>query len=260
MAQRRFHFGKNWQSYAAKALTPARIRQAVAAFERLFDGIELEGRSFLDIGFGQGLTAAIAAIKGCDVLAMDIDPDNLQALELTKKAFRLERDIKTQIASILDDSFVAGWKGHFDVVHSWGVLHHTGDMNTAIANACQMVKKGGYLVLAIYNRHWSCPFWKAIKYVYNLCPSPIQTMMVLVFYPVVYTAKYLVTGKNPREKDRGMDFYHDLVDWIGGYPYQYASVEEVCQMIEGWGFRCIRVRPASVPTGCNEYVFFKDQG
>jgi hypothetical protein len=60
-------------------------------------------------------------------------------------------------------------------------------------------------------------------------------------YPVIYLAKWIVTGSNPRNQLRGMDFYFDVIDWVGGYPYEYASRDEVLTMVEPMGFTCSRV-------------------
>lgn len=253
----RFGFGRNWQAYAKTALTVQRSHTAIAAFERLFEGIELNGRSFLDIGFGQGLAAVIAASKGAKVLAIDIDPDNNDALRSTQKAMGFTGKIETQIISILDQDFVRKFKGGFNIVHSWGVLHHTGQMYIAIQNACDLVKEGGYLVISIYNRHWSSPFWKVIKYLYNLSPNPVRSILIWLFYPIIFLAKWAITGKDPRLKDRGMDFYHDLVDWIGGYPYEYATSQQIVDLMGSLGFELVRSRRPEVPTGCNEFVFHK---
>lgn len=255
----RFGFGKNWQSYSRTALTQERMDQARQAFRSLFSGIELQGRSFLDIGFGQGLSLVCAMEMGAKVLGVDIDPDNLEALKSTAREMRSGQVPPTRIASILDPVFVKEnqAKGGFDVVHSWGVLHHTGDMAQAFDNTCSLVADGGYLVCSIYNRHWSSPVWKAIKYLYNRSPGLLRRLFIAVFYPVIYLAKWLVTGRNPRQKDRGMDFYHDVIDWVGGYPYEYASIQEIQDLVCPKGFECLRVQPARVPTGCNELVFRK---
>ena len=82
--------------------------------------------------------------------------------------------------------------------------------------------------------------------------------MVALFLPIVWLAKLIVTGRNPREQSRGMDFYYNLIDWLGGYPYEYASIEEIERILSNTGFRKIRTIPAEVPTGCNEFVFRKD--
>ena len=251
----RFSFGANWQAYATRALTPERVEQARRDFGALLAGIDLRGKRFLDIGFGQGLALGLAAEMGAEVLGIDIDPVNLAALETTQRALGLAARPETRLVSILDETLVRTEAGRYDVVHSWGVLHHTGRMWQAMTNACALVGNDGFLVVAIYNRHWSSPVWKAIKWCYNRLPRLGQEAAVAAFYPIVYVAKWLVTGHNPARKERGMDFHYDLVDWLGGYPYEYASAEEVRQFVCRQGFVCLRTRPATVPTGCNEFVF-----
>jgi 2-polyprenyl-6-hydroxyphenyl methylase/3-demethylubiquinone-9 3-methyltransferase len=79
--------------------------------------------------------------------------------------------------------------------------------------------------------------------------------MVAAFVPIIALAKWAVTGRDPRRQQRGMDFYYDVVDWVGGYPYEYASIDELRALVEPLGFECLRWRAAEVPTGCNEFVF-----
>lgn len=253
----RFAFGKNWQSYSINSLTPARIEQSCRAFRDLVTGIDLRGRRFIDIGYGQGLSLIAAAQMGATVLGIDVDQDNIEALRRVQQAIGYPGVIEIRNASILDEGFVNEHRGRFDIVHSWGVLHHTGDMRKALENACALVAAEGYFICSIYNRHWSSPVWKIIKWSYNSLPGPLQRAMIALLYPVIYAAKFLVTRKNPKQMDRGMDFLHDVVDWIGGYPYEYADIEEIRNDVCRQGFSCLRVRAAQVPTGCNEFVFQK---
>jgi 2-polyprenyl-6-hydroxyphenyl methylase/3-demethylubiquinone-9 3-methyltransferase len=128
----------------------------------------------------------------------------------------------------------------------------------AIENTCALVRPGGHLVLAIYNRHWSSPYWTAVKRVYVGSPAAVRKALVLGFVPVIYLAKLLVTGRNPLRMTRGMDFYYDVVDWVGGYPYECASRAEIEQFVTARGFVCKRFLAANVPTGCNEFVFARN--
>jgi 2-polyprenyl-6-hydroxyphenyl methylase/3-demethylubiquinone-9 3-methyltransferase len=167
------------------------------------------------------------------------------------------------IGSILEHSTVEKLLNHsenqsFNVVHSWGVLHHTGSMQKSIQNASSLVKERVFLVISIYNKHWTSPVWLFIKWLYNKLPSVLQKGMVYLFYPVIWLAKYLVTKGKPTQKTRGMDFFYDVVDWVGGYPYEYASKDEIIRLIEPLGFELVRFVPAQVPTGCNEFVFRKN--
>lgn len=251
----RFSFGRNWQSYATQSLSQERVVQSRLAFRGLVSGIELRNKNFIDIGFGQGLSLIAAAELGAKVLGIDVDEDNIEATRRVQQMMGYPGEIDLRIVSILDETFVREHRGCFDVVHAWGVLHHTGDMVKAIENACTLVSEGGCLICSIYNRHWSSPFWRMLKRSYNVLPSQGRQLMTALLYPVIYTAKLLVTGRNPMQKERGMDFLHDVIDWIGGYPYEYAGIEEIRMLVCGYGFQCLRVKTAKVPTGCNEFVF-----
>jgi len=130
-------------------------------------------------------------------------------------------------------------------------------MKQAIINAASLVKPEGYLILAIYNTHWTSPVWRVIKWSFNKAPRWLQKTMIGIFYPVIWLAKLIVTRKNPQTQERGMDFFYDIIDWLGGYPYEYATVKEINTFLEELKFRNIRTFPAEVPTGCNQFVFRK---
>ena len=253
----RFEFGKNWTSFSQKALNEEGKNQARRDLTALLNGESLREKKFLDIGFGQGLTLCIATEQGALAHGLDIDDHNLNALKLTSDSFGFEVPPPVTIGSVLDPQTIDSLErnGKYDIVHSWGVLHHTGDMKAAIINASRLVKENGTFILSIYNRHWSSPFWVYIKRFYCWAPAIIQRAMVAAFYWIIYIAKFLVTGKNPMSSRRGMDYYHNVIDWIGGYPYEYASAHEIQSLLKSKGFEQTYYRQATVPTGCNEFVF-----
>lgn len=255
----KFSFGQNWQSFSKNSLNEELVAQARQAFTALTAGIDLKGKRFLDAGFGQGLALFLAQETGAKVFGIDTDPLCRNALEETHRFFPSLDLPQTQIASILDNNFVDSQRalGTYDIVHSWGVLHHTGNMNQAIRNSCMLLKDEGYFVCSIYNHHWSSPIWKVVKYIYNKSPKLFQRLLLYCFYPVIYAAKWMVTREDPKKKERGMDFFHDVVDWIGGYPYEYANPEEIKNIVCQLGFQVVLVRSAQVPTGCNEFIFRK---
>lgn len=258
-----FDFGKNWADFSARALDGRKVLQARDEFRALLEPAGgIAGKSFLDIGFGQGLSLLSAAASGARVVGVDINPTCGEVLARNKSFFPeiKGRDFPVVIGSILDQGTVDRTRAAcpdaaFDVVHSWGVLHHTGDMFRAVRNAASLVRPGGHFVVALYNRHWSSPAWLAIKYLYCKSPPAVQKLLVGALYPVIYAAKWLVTRDDPHKQMRGMGFFHNVVDWVGGYPYEYASAAEVLAMVEPMGFRCVASIPAEVPTGCNEFVF-----
>ena len=127
----------------------------------------------------------------------------------------------------------------------------------AVRIAADFVKKDGYLVVAIYNHHWSSGIWGHTKNFYNTLPEIGKKIMVYAFYPIIYIAKLLVTGSRPHKSERGMDFYYNIIDWLGGYPYEYAKKEEIYKFVNDMGFVCQKTIKAGVPTGCNQFVFVK---
>jgi 2-polyprenyl-3-methyl-5-hydroxy-6-metoxy-1,4-benzoquinol methylase len=260
-----FDFGQNWKSFSDSALTAKHVAKAQADFRNLMKDVPLRGRSFLDIGFGQGLTVCLAHRAGATCYALDIDPTCVEALKSTARFFHdIDADsIPIVVGSILDDGILDKLRqlrpvqevGGFDVVHSWGVLHHTGAMENAIRRAATLVRPDGHLVLAIYNTHWTSSIWHFIKRAFVLSPRLIQRVFIALFFPLIFIAKAIVTRRNPLKKERGMDFYHDVIDWIGGYPYEHATIEEIKALLESIGFQLERTIPAAVPTGCNQFVF-----
>lgn len=249
-----FKFGENWASFS-RQLDETRVAEAARSLTSLFGEAALEGKSFLDIGCGSGLFSIAAARCGArPVTGIDVDPVSVRvSRENAQRWLPGRQSVTFRHASALDDA-VMDSIGKFDVVYSWGVLHHSGDMRHALVNAVRTVKPGGLLMLAIYNRHWSSGAWKAIKWLYNHTGTFAQKMIIWLLTPVIFLAKWLVTFKNPSTMRRGMDFMHNIIDWVGGYPYEYASAEEMTAILDRHGFEILQVRPADVPTGCNEFV------
>ena len=253
----KFSFGRNWLSYSRLALDQSKIALAREAFNSLTHGIELPGAQFLDIGFGQALSLFLAAEAGANVYGIDVDPICGQALERTQQFFPAQALPRITIVSILDEHFVREQRknGGFDVVHSWGVLHHTGDMAKAFRNAAALVKPGGFLIISIYNKHWTSPLWRAVKYGYNHLPRFMQEGMALALYPFFYARARSLSNSDGPLAMRGMDLLHDIRDWLGGYPYEYASSTDVQQTFSELGFNLVRCHPTKGFTGCNEFVF-----
>lgn len=260
-----FDFGKNWINFSKKALTVDKLNSARQDFNRLFNLIDLKNKSFLDIGFGQGISILLAKESGAKVFGNDINPKCNVAIEHTANLMHTTMDFPIIIGSILDNttlqkiSEVNFPDGKFDIVHSWGVLHHTGDMDQAIRNATSLVAEDGYFVTAIYNKHWSSKIWRIIKKTYCRSPLVLKAFMIYTMYPVIWFAKFIATGKNPFKQERGMDFFYNVVDWVGGYPYEYASIDELVSTLKASGFVCIYKKGAIVPTGCNEFIFKKSK-
>ena len=65
----------------------------------------------------------------------------------------------------------------------------------------------------------------------------------------------LEAERMPPPSVRGMSRWHDVVDWIGGYPFEVASPEAVVDFCRARGFSLLRLKTCGRKMGCNEFVF-----
>jgi SAM-dependent methyltransferase len=173
-----------------------------------------------------------SAVGARTVLGLDIDPVSVTTSQINAANWLTDSSaISFRQFSALDTKQM-NMLEQFDVVYSWGVLHHTGNMALALENTARHVKPQGQLMIAIYNRHWSSPLWLAIKWLYNRAGKFGQKLIIELMTPIIFAAKWLVTRQNPFQMRRGMDFMHNVTDWVGGYPYEYASAQEMTSTLK----------------------------
>jgi len=252
----RFAFGENWRKFSEQ-LQAQDYFAAKKSLEELIPN--LRNKTFLDVGCGSGLFSVAASALGAGkVMGFDVDEESVStSKEVLEKVSQWDPDVKKgavefKVASILNENI---GRQRYDIVYSWGVLHHTGDMYKAFDAIKNLVEDRGVLVLTIYNRHFTSPIWKAVKYTYVKSPGFVKK--VLIFLTALYYAviALITSGKVPFRGARGMNFYTDVVDWVGGYPYEYASVSEVADFFEKNGFKLKTVIKTKGTTGCNQFVF-----
>lgn len=257
---RRFGFGRNWRAFLAR-LSDDQILEAEASLNDLLGGIALEGKRFLDVGSGSGLSSLAARRLGAHVTSFDYDTASVECTrELRSRFFPEDADWQVEQGSILDAAYVDSL-GRFDIVHSWGVLHHTGDMWTAIGNTIGLVDDTGVLVLAIYNDQGRrSDWWRRIKQLYGtgLLGRLAVCSVFLPYYFGRFCAASVVKGSNQftqYKKRRGMSVYYDWIDWLGGYPFEVAGVEAIVDFARPRGFEPVNVLPTKSGYGNNQFVF-----
>lgn len=259
-----FAFGENWASYS-KLIGEPQIEHAKEGLLKLIPAEDFKGRSFLDIGCGSGLHALAASRLGVSrIVGVDIDPNSAT----TARKILTERNPSApwQIENISVFDLTPDHFGTFDIVYSWGVLHHTGDLWQAVSKAAALVAPNGLLAVAFYRETYLDPFWKLEKRFYTNAPPSIQN-----FIKSSYINAFRVARAATRQESfadyiskyssrRGMDFEHDVHDWLGGYPYEAALAPEVDRRMIALGFKAERVFARSKSSGifgsgCDEYVY-----
>jgi len=254
----RFAFGANWRTYSEK-LQEQDYLGAKESLEKLIP--HLKNKTFLDVGCGSGLFSIAASGLGAKkVMGFDVDPEAVAtSTKLLEQILCWDPDvdkdtIEFKVESILNQSID---REQYDIVYSWGVLHHTGDMYAAFEAIKDLVAQKGTLVLAIYNKHFTSPIWKLIKYTYVKSPKFVKKIMVIMVLTIKFLAAFIISRQNPLKRRRGMHYYTDIVDWVGGYPYEYASPSEVTDFFESRGFKLTKLIRTKGFTGCNQFVFKK---
>jgi 2-polyprenyl-6-hydroxyphenyl methylase/3-demethylubiquinone-9 3-methyltransferase len=266
----RFAFGRNWSAFLVH-LGPARIKQATRSLQNLLERESLDGLRFLDIGSGSGLFSLAASILGAHVVSFDVDADSVECTRRVRDRYRKDEpdssDWVVLEGSVLDPVFMASL-GTFDVVYAWGVLHHTGAMNDAIDLSAERVAENGRFAVALYNDQGArSNRWRMVKVFYNRLPSGLRPAFVaLVALPhevkwqVVRGVNRMLTrrlarAENARSADRGMAWWTDWVDWVGGLPFEVARPDDILARLRGKGFALDRLVTCLGGHGCNEYVF-----
>lgn len=266
-SSKHFSFGKNWQEFLRHA-TPKRLAIAKQSLVDFLGGeAAIRGKTFIDVGCGSGIFSLAAYQLGARrVVSIDVDEYSLACARLLKDREGNPDRWQVESGSALSRQTVEQL-GVFDVVYSWGVLHHTGSMEAAILNVCQLVAPRGVFYVAIYNEnrtnliHGTSTFWTRVKRFYNQQGPFVKRLLYLLYANYLFFG-LLLTGQQPGvyihnyQSTRGMSWRHDILDWLGGYPYESAAPDRLVNMLASEGFACSKLTYRNT-IACNEYLFVR---
>jgi 2-polyprenyl-6-hydroxyphenyl methylase/3-demethylubiquinone-9 3-methyltransferase len=263
----RFEFGKNWARFLS-TINEARVQEAELSLKQTLRIQNLVDKSFLDVGSGSGLFSLAARRLGARVHSFDYDANSVGCTRTLRERFFPGDDCWTvERGSALDDEYIHSL-GQFDFVYSFGVLHHTGNLWKALELAAYPVCVGGHLFVSIYNDQGTASkWWTRIKVVYNRLPRGLRFSVLLPSLVGIWGPIFLrdALRLNPLKTwtgyktNRGMSAWHDLVDWVGGYPFEVAKPEAVFQFYKGRGFRLEGLSTCAGGSGCNQFLFLRER-
>jgi ubiquinone/menaquinone biosynthesis C-methylase UbiE len=178
-------------------------------FSLFVDFESLAGKDVLEVGPGSGIAVQLFAEAGARVTAVDLTEWAVETTRARLQAFGLEGDVRQGDAEALPFEDAS-----FDLVFSWGVIHHTVDMERALDELVRVCRPGGRLVLMLYHRR------------------------SLFFASYRALARFL-----PVARRLGLHFEGARAGEREGLIARHFTREEVVRMLRARGLREVRIRP-----------------
>jgi 2-polyprenyl-6-hydroxyphenyl methylase/3-demethylubiquinone-9 3-methyltransferase len=218
-----FSFGFNWESYVDMIMNEDIIERHKKDLDSIYKSFNLDirGLDVIDIGSGSGLSSVCFERLGAkSITSLDIDKHSYNATLLTKNKF----GNGSSKWDVINKSVLDGIENKYDLVYSWGVLHHTGNMFQAINIASNAVRDGGYFHVALYI--------DGPTYLTHL-KTKQKFASLDRDEKIDYLLNYLGGSGNDWfiPDNRGMMKFHDALDWLGGLPYEVCNPNDLFNML-----------------------------
>lgn len=251
-----YSFGENWQDYL-KDVSEREIESAKRDIMEWLGPVSIAGKAIIDIGCGSGIHSLAFYLLGAkEICSFDFDQLSVEATKTLWEKEGKPTNWRIFHGSILDEEWIKSL-GKFDIVYSWGVLHATGAMWVAIEKSISLIKAGGILWIALYAKGSGYLKDLELKKKYNSSSGWGKRWMIYRSIGWIMLSR-LKHFQNPftwnENRARGMNTYHDIVDWLGGLPYEVASEDEVLRFGRKYGLVLERIKVKN-EGGCSIYIF-----
>ena len=265
------NFGKIFKKFYTQNRFDSNYDVAKQELLEFIPGSTLKNKRFLDAGSGIGLYSLVASeLEPSQIVSFDYDLEMVSMTNQIKKLAKNKVPWDVFHGSITDYEFLKTLE-HFDYIYCWGVVHHTGEMWKSIENIIKLVKNDGYIYFGIYNdasafgfwddrRFGSSQMWRSIKKFLHHSPPFIKSSVLLFskfFYWLISNTEFIFGKYKFKDfKERGMDSSLSIEDWLFGYPYEYASIDEVFLFMKSNGFVLEKIK-SNLGLRTNHYLFRK---
>ncbi len=194
------------------------------------------GKKVLEIGVGAGSDFLNWVRSGCEAYGIDLTEE---ALEHAKNRLQIE-NLSAQDLRVADCENIPHPDNFFDVVYSWGVIHHTPDTEKALAEIIRICRPGGRVKLMLYHRKSLLAYFFWIKHAL-LKGKPFRSRADVLYHHMeskgtkAYTEKEVRTMLKPYAvknlKIAPVLTYYDKMGRFGAF---YQSVARFCALLFGY--------------------------
>ena len=189
------------------------------------------------------------------MVSFDFDPQSVACTAELRRRYGTSNRWRVEQGSALDREYLAGL-GTFDVVYSWGVLHHTGDLWDALDAVSVLCAPGGLLFVALYNDQGIFSrLWTGVKRRYNRSGPTGRKVILGAVGGFLNARASLVDLVKRRTLRRGMDRQRDIVDWVGGWPFEVSTPAKIGSYCTERGFQAVKIEAVGRRMGNNQYLF-----
>lgn len=225
----------HWTDY------PLELKGVLKHLEELFpEGVK--GKRVLDGGSGSGMVSVAFALMGADVTGVDITPKCVENGYKRAEHYGVKCKFINESLVTLDLS-----NEHFDIIYSWGVLHHTEDARQSFFSLARHLREGGEIIVAVYLKTKISWFWNFARIFYQNAPTVFKTIFLnigSVFLNIVDLFRKIIFNKE-RYMMRGTNNKEILNDWFGVPHRTFHSYNEVFKWFDENGLDCKLINPAT---------------